>query len=453
MKKMCVAAWLGALVVSGTALAQEEGAPSFPKLTGGGEFRLRFEQFDHVPIKADPPGETRGGLNSYIRFRTRLWTQFDLNENVGVYARGANEFRHYYEPDNSSWDFPDEVVMDNLYLDVRKLLDDSVSFRVGRQDLFFMPGRPFGTGRLILEGTPKDGSRTIFFDAARMTWAKDNATISLIGINNRSDAEMLINNQERDIVGYTGADNKLDEQGAVVYGTYEASKTLWLESYYIYKHENKWTTGTAQMPALDVNTLGGRVASRFNDMLSSNLELAGQLGDRADQDVSGYMVDASLKADMMKGSDLKPWSALGVTLYSGNDPDSSDDEGWNPLWGRYPQIGTADLLAYSYDADGAARWSNLTFYNASAGFSPYKKGVISAMVGQLEAPEADGPGGGHHKGLYAGTSFGFVLPSPKITAKDSAKGHLVAEMIDPGDYYTSARETGYFIRGEIMYSF
>lgn len=127
MKKMCVAAWLGALVVSGTALAQEEGAPSFPKLTGGGEFRLRFEQFDHVPIKADPPGETRGGLNSYIRFRTRLWTQFDLNENVGVYARGANEFRHYYEPDNSSWDFPDEVVMDNLYLDVRKLLDDSVS--------------------------------------------------------------------------------------------------------------------------------------------------------------------------------------------------------------------------------------------------------------------------------------------------------------------------------------
>jgi hypothetical protein len=454
MKKTCVAAWLGAMVISGTAAAQEEGAPAFPKWTGGGDLRLRQEQFDHVPIKVDPPGETRGGLNNYIRFRTRLWSQYDFNDMVTVYGRAVNEFRHYYDPDTTSWDFPDEVVVDNLYININKLLsDDSLSVRVGRQDLFFMPGRPFGTGRLILEGSPKDGSRTIFFDAARLTWAKDKATINLIGINNHSDAQLLINDQDRDIVGYTGVDNKLDESGAVLYGTYEASKGLWLESYYIFKHESEWTTGTADVPELDVNTVGGRVASRYNDMFSSNLELAGQLGDQDGTDVSGYMVDALVKADLMKGSNLKPWTSLGMTWYSGDDPDTSDDEGWNPLWGRYPQIGQADLLAYSYDADGAANWSNLTFYNASAGFAPYSKGTLSAMIGQLESPESNGPGGGHHKGLYAGASFGFALPSPKITAKDSAKGHLVAEMLEPGDYYTSERETGYFFRWEIQYTF
>lgn len=449
-----VAVCLSGMILAGAALAQEGEAPAFPKLTGGGDFRLRQEIFDHVPILVDPPGETRGGLNNYFRFRTRLWGRYDLNEHVGVYARAANEFRHYEDPENTSWEFPDEVLLDGLYLDLVKLLaDESLSFRLGRQDLFYAPGRPFGTGRLILEGTPKDGSRTIYFDAARATWTHGAGTIDLIGINNKSDSELVINDQDRDITGYTSGDNKMDESGGVLYGTLKASEQVWLESYYIYKHESDWVNGVAPMPSLDVHTVGGRAAMKYNDVLSSNLEIAGQQGDREGQDTSGYMLDALLKAEFMKTSELKPWSSVGVTWYSGDDPGTQDDESWNPLWGRYPQVGSADLLAYSYDADGAAKWNNLTFAYASVGCVPHKDGKASAMVGQVMAPESNGPGGGHQRGLYAGAYYETVLFRPKLTDKDVVKGHLVFEVLEPGDYYNSDRDLGYFGRWEIAYSF
>lgn len=455
MKQMMrVAAWAGSVLVAGAGIAAQEGAPDYPKLTGGGDFRLRQETFDHIPIKVDPPGETRGGLNNYIRFRTRVWGQFDLNEHVGVYGRLANEFRHYYDPENTSWDFPDETVVDNLYLDLRKLMaDESVSIRIGRQDLFYAPGRPFGNGRLILEGTPKDGSRTIYFDAARFTWAKDKATVNLIGIYDKSDAQLLINDQGRDVTGYSSAYNDLDESGVILYGTYALAKDVWLESYYIYKHESDWQNGAATIPQLDVHTVGGLVAVKINDLLSANLEAAGQVGDRDGQDVMGYMVDGGVKAAFLRDTAAKPWSKLGVTWYSGDDPSSKDDEGWNPLWGRYPQNGTADLLAYTFDADGAARWSNLTFAYAHAGLSLSKDTIVSAMLGQVMAPEADGPGGGHQRGLYAGATIGSTLAHPGISAKDVVKGHIVVEMLEPGDYYKSDRDTAYFMRWEIGYSF
>jgi hypothetical protein len=454
MKKHWQAAVCLCGVILAGAVSAQEGESAFPKLTGGGDFRLRQETFDHIPIIVDPPGETRNGLNNYMRFRTRLWGRYDLNEHVGVYARVANEFRHYYDPENTSWDFPDEVLVDGLYLDLVKLLaDESLSFRLGRQDLFYAPGRPFGTGRLILEGTPKDGSRTIYFDAARATWAKGAVTIDFIGIDNNSDSQLHINDQDRDITGYTSADNKMDESGAVLYGTLKASEHLWLETYYMYKHETDWVNGATEVGRLDVHTVGGRVASKYNDYLSSNLELAGQTGDREGDDVSGYMLDALLKAEFMKAAAVKPWSSVGVLVYSGDDPDTSNNESWNPLWGRYPQVGSADLLAYSFDADGAARWNNLTFVNASVGCVPHKDAKLSAMVGQVMAPESNGPGDGHQRGLYAGAYYETVLCKGKLNPRDMVKGHLVVEMLEPGDYYNSDQDTAYFARWEIAYSF
>lgn len=454
--------WLGAMLVAGAAMAAEEGASEYPKLTWGGQFRLRQETFDHVPIKADPPGETRGGLNNYMRFRTQIWGQFDIDEHIGVYGRLANEFRHYYDPEeNTTWEFPDETVVDNLYLDLRKLLaDESLSIRIGRQDLFYGPGgKPFGNGRMILEGTPKDGSRTIYFDAARLTWTKDKTTINLIGIYNRSDAELLINKQDRDITGYSGAYNDLDESGVILYVTQALDQDHWFECYYIYKHESEWENGTApRMPDLYVNTIGALFATTHSKMFSSSIEAAGQLGERDEEGtmpettLCGYMLDGYVKANLSPENEMKPFAKLGVTWYSGNDGGTKDDEGWNPLWGRYPQIGTADLMAYSYDADGAARWSNLTFFYGQAGVNLTKDIEWKAMVGQISACEADGPGGGYQRGLYAGSSIGGLLFRPNIRAKDSIKGQIVFEALEPGDYY-NVDKTAYFGRWELAYNF
>jgi hypothetical protein len=451
----CVAAWLGSMAVAGMALAQE-GAPTYPILTGGGDFRLRQEAFDHLPIRVDPPGETRGGHNDYIRVRTRIWGQMDLNDQVSAYIRLANEFRHYYDPETTdSWDYPDEVVVDNAYLDIKKLLsDDSLSLRIGRQDLFSGPGKPFGTGKLILEGTPKDGSRTIYFDAARATWKKGDTQIDAIGIYNRADGQLFINDQDRDLTGLTSAYNDMDEYGGVLYGAFKPMADLGAESYYMYKVESRWDNGTTRMPSLDLHTVGGRLMpSIVKDRLVGSLEGAYQIGERGDQDVSGYMVDAFVKGMFMNENSLKPWASAGVYCLSGDDPDSSDDEGWNPLWARYPQFGLSDMITYTYDADGAGRWSNLTAPYLSAGVTPHKDAKLSVMVSQLMAPEENGPGSGDQRGLYAGVSYNMTLPKLNLTEKDKLTGLVQLEYLDPGNYYKSSADDGFFFRWEIAYSF
>jgi hypothetical protein len=454
-RNACVVAWLSGIAVAGLAMAQEV-APEYPKLTAGGEFRLRQEAFDYLPIKVDPPGETRGGYNNYMRFRTLLWGQLELNDMVTAYVRLANEFRHYYDPESTdSWDYPDEVVVDNAYLDIHNLLSDkSLSFRIGRQDLFAGPRKPFGTGKLILEGTPKDGSRTIYFDAVRATWKKADTQIDAIGIYNRADGQLFMNDQDRDLTGLTSGYNDMDEYGGVLYGAFKPMADLGAESYYMYKVESRWDNAATRMPSLNLHTVGGRLMPQFiKDRLSGNLEAAYQMGERGDQDVAGYMVDVLVKGMFMSESAAKPWASAGVYCLSGDDPKSKDDEGWNPLWARYPQFGLSDLLIYTYDADGAGRWSNLTAPYLSAGLVPHKNAKLSVMVSQLMAPEDNGPGTGDQRGLYEGVSYDVLLAKGKVTAKDELRGLLQLEFFDPGNYYKAGINSGYFLRWELKYSF
>ncbi len=451
----CVAAWLSGVMMTGFAMAQE-GAADYPKLTAGGELRVRLEAFDHLPIKADPPGETRSGHNEYFRFRTLLWSQLDFNDNVSAYVRLANEFRHYNDPESTdSWDYPDEVVVDNAYLDLHKLLsDDSLSIRIGRQDLFAGPGRPFGNGRLILEGTPKDGSRTIYFDAARATWKKGDTQIDAIGIYDRANGQLFINDQDRDLTGLTSAYNDMDEYGGGLYGSFKPMADLGAESYYMYKVESRWDNGATRMPSLALHTVGGRLMPQIiKDRLVGSLEGAYQMGERGDQDVYGYMVDALVKGMFLTDSAAKPWASAGVYCLSGDDPKTKDDEGWNPLWSRYPQFGLSDLITYTYDADGAGRWSNLTAPYISAGLVPHKDAKLSAMVSQLMAPEKNGPGTGDQRGLYAGVAYNVLLAKGKLTEKDALTGLIQLEYLDPGNYYKSGADNGYFLRWELKYSF
>ena len=170
------------------------------KFRYGFDERIRQEYFDNIPIIADPPGVTRGGENNYFRFRTRVWAEADLMDNVTVKARVVNEMRAWQEPDmsatpeRSTYEWPDEWVFDNLYVDIRKLANDQLDLRIGRQELIY------GTGKVILEGTPKDGSRTIYFNAAKATWrfSKD-TSLDIFGVYVPED--MAINDVDRELTG------------------------------------------------------------------------------------------------------------------------------------------------------------------------------------------------------------------------------------------------------------
>ena len=450
--------WLFAAVAmsSGWAWGADSEKPAF---RWGADERIREEYFDNIPLKNDTV--TRGGDNNYFRFRTRVWSEYDPIQPVTLRLRLVNEFREWDRPEasptvqRSSYEFPDEAVFDALSVEVRDLCNDRLDLKVGRQDLIY------GTGKVILEGTPKDGSRTIYFNAAKATWKGiQDTTIDLVGIYDPAQDELALNDADRDLTGYTSNNDDMDESGMVLYLKNKSAPTFPFELYGIYKRESDWNrvsgsgtnAVTTSIDALDLGTVGFRLLPEFTERLKGNLEFAYQRGERGDQDVSGYMVDAFLTCDLPLLEELNPSADFGLYYLSGDDPTTSDDEGWNPLWARYPQY--SEMYVYAFDADGAGRWSNLAMPHAGLALSPLKWLRTSAMLGYLFAPEKDGVGEGDERGLLAVLKNEFTIREGWLKRNDKLTGHVWLEVLEPGDYYDEQDgDTAVFARWELAYTF
>lgn len=421
----------------------------------GADERVRQEYFDNIPVRADPPGITRGGRNNYFRFRTRVWGEMDPVEDLTLRARLVNETREWEHPDvsarpqRSTYEWSDEWVFDNLYLDLRNLAKDRLDLRVGRQDLIY------GTGKVLLEGTPKDGSRTIYFNAAKATWkgVKD-TTVDVLGIYNDSLDELALDDADRDLTGVTPANDDITESGGGVYIRNQSYPEMPYEVYALYKNESEWYSGPATNRAfhdeLDLGTVGVRLMPKFSERLGGGLELAYQFGNRGDQDVRGLMADLFMTYQAPILKDLKPAVEYGVYFLSGDDPATADDEGWNPLWARYPQF--SELYVYAFDTEAAGRWQNVAMPRASLSLqaTPWLK--TTALAGYLLAPEENGPGGGNERGLLGVLKGEFKIGEGLLAKRDKLAGHLWLEVFEPGDYY-QVDETAVFARWELMYTF
>jgi len=460
---------LGVLVLAlsaGLVLAAEAGSPqswvgdTLEKCCWGGDIRIRQSYFDEIPIIVDPPGVTRGGENNFFRFRTRLWGQFDPSEDVTVKGRIVNEWREVVEPstagrtDVSTWEFPDELIVDQLYLEIRNLLDGDIDVRVGRQDLIY------GTGKLILEGTPKDGSRTIYMDAAKLTYKGiENTTVDLFGIYNQSENDLGVNDFDnsgkRDIVGYDKYFNDVVESGGGIYIKNKSIETMPYEAYYIFKDESDWDSQTADGAVVkagqEIHTLGFRVMPTLADGITASIEAAVQNGEiDGGADLEAWMADAVVNMSLPILEKIKPSIGAGVYYLSGDDPNTSENEAWNPLWARWPQY--SELYVYAWDAEGAANWANVMMPHIDLSFAPWKGAKTTAMLGYLTAPEETGPGTGDERGWLATMLTDFTLAREILTDSDVLKAHLLVEVLDPGNYYNVDNEA-VFARWELMYVF
>lgn len=441
----------------------------------GGDLRVREEDFNYIPIRADPPGVTRSGNNDYFRIRPRLWMEVDPVGDVTFRMRLADEMRLWKTPGSHpkaqwfNYDPPDEIVFDNLYLDIRHLAGDRLDLRVGRQDM------AYGNGRIILDGTPKDGSRTLYFNAIKATW-KDipNTTVDFLGICDPSLDPLAINSVDRDVTGFTPSNDGMNENGAGVYIKNRSLAGLPVELYGFYKRESPyelaakkdaaghfktpslaWQTldsvrGVVLNPALDLGTVGFRVEPKLNARLTANLEAALQFGQRSDTSVMAYMLDVSVTNTLPVCESLKPGLFAEFYLLSGDDPKTGRDEGWNPLWARWPQ--NSELYVYAYDADGAGRWSNLMMPTIGAYCMPFDWLKTTIFGSHLSAPAADGPGGGHERGWMGVVKGEFNLGQGWVSKSDALKGHLWMELLRPGDYY-KVGDTAYFLRWQLTYEF
>ena len=395
----------------------------------GGDFRFRTVYFDNIPYANDIPTvgtEARGGANSFQRYRTRIFGEYHPSDSLYFRGRVVNEFRTYQTPDNQDWSAMDETVFDNLFVDYKHDLFD---VRVGRQDMIY------GTGKLILDGTPKDGSRTIYFDAAKFVYKGiENTTVDLLAMYTQAQDPLAIHTQDRDLVGKTGGRYDGVEAGGAVYVKNKTYEDLPWEGYYIAKTKGQFVTE-------QINTVGARLMPKWSDgLFDANIEGAYQSA----PDTSEFMIDALANWNIKGMKEQKAKLGLGWYYLS---------EDWDPLFARWPQY--SELYVYSFDTTGAGQWKNVSMPHIDFSISPMKNYKADFLLGYMFAPEADGLGGGKNRGLLFTWWNRFTIKEQLFSQRDKLSGHFLFELMQPGDYYTDAQQdnTATFVRLELNYAF
>lgn len=425
MMKKLSAAFASLLLCAGSATAAEA-------FTWGGDLRVRVTDLGDVPHNA-------GGHFDQVfnRNRTRVWLQYQTDEHTLWRARFTNEFRFYDRGRQytKNWDPLNEIIVDELYADFKNLGSGNLALRVGRQELIY------GTGKVILEGTPSDGSRTLFFNALKASLQMGANDIDFLAVYNTDKDYAAINRESKlRMIEH-------DEAGIGFYGKHRQLANMPFESYWIYKVEYDSRTALRTFEDAKFHTVGGRFMPDFGNGVKANIELALQHGDHGDIRLRGQMLDAELSYRPAMGGTLKPAFVAGYYYLSGNDAGSEGrNEGWHPVFSRWPQI--SELYVYSLVGTqyGVAGWSNLDSFSIGMDLVPFSDGSLKLRYHKLYANEKDGSGTGKDRGDLITAVLGFKL-SPSLT------GHVWGEWLQVGDYYAKGTDDGQFLRANIVYSF
>ncbi len=428
MKKIITVA---SLCLASMGLAQADTGFSW-----GGDARFRLTSLNEIPLST-------GGVFPDFQFnrnRVRVWGQYDPNEDMTFRLRLVNEWRYYDDSktDSTAWDPSEETVPDHLYAEFRNLWDGKLSLRIGRQDMIY------GTGKVILDGTPGDGSRTIFFDAIKASIKLDANQIDLFALYNHDHDDLTMNDKDRSLINITPVEQ--DEAALGIYVKNKSFEQVPLEYYYVHKKEYI-DMGIADV---DLNTAGFRVMPKFGNGLSGNLEVAHQWGDKGGDDIGGDMVDASLSFKPAFLPSIKPSFVAGYYYLSGDDSQAagSDNDEWHQVFARWPQI--SELYVYSYigATDSIGGWTNLQTAYVGMNMVPFAGSSLQLRYYDLKADENDGKGGG------SGRDRGdLVTAMLKFKVTDNLTGHLRGEWLDPGNYHAAGIKDSTFARFNLEYKF
>jgi len=413
-------------------------------LKWGADARLREVWGNNLTgLNKDAPNHE----SHFQRYRFRAWATVTPVKDIDLNARIVYEPRHICKPDSSdSWVFS-EGIIDKLNVVWRKPAGLPVTFTLGRQDFIF------GDGWLVLDGTPLDGSRTIFFDALRATvdFPDYETTVDVAYIDQKSQSD-------RYIEPFCDEDESLvedDEQGVIVYVINNTIPNTRIDGYYIYKSENRNPRGDHGSYPLswswqsDIHTFGARVARQFNDKLKGRAELAGQLGDRNGRDLAALGFNSRLEYSLKDA--INNSFRVDYEYASGDDdPDSGTDTQFDRVWGRWPQFSEIIIREYVLET----RVADVTnFHRVGAGWScnPTKKLEVIADYNLLFADKNTLQGSpGFADGCFRGQLFAAWLRY-KITPRVST--HVMGEVFCPGTYYDDSRnDPAIFVRYEIQFT-
>ncbi len=448
----------------------------------GADLRVRHEEYRNVPGTPGGGGltATRGEVkapDNYLQVRSRVWTRFTLDK-ISLFTRIANEWRYHFIDNGTPWKKqgyrrPDEVFLDNLYLEGKGLYDGFLDFKVGRQDL---KGSGLGLDRLLSEGTPYDGVRSVYAD---MGWVRlhptETGTLDAIAIYDNARENLRYGTKQsrgRPRNGIQTSDApEMDEWGTgLIWSDTTADKSLAYKVYTIYKGSSTYHDRYGnKYPVKHLVTPGFKVQASVTDWLGLEAEGAKQFGRKGHTQAGGFLgyFGAEIHPYGREGTDkqkLHAWHPFvkGSILYLSGDKhrlsNRDNDTAWDPLFAR--DTGEAAILKRG-TLVGVGYWENLIYPKLAFGADFGKKNTLTLSTGPLFAAVADGVGRAdgaehHYKGWLSSACYTFPirLAPKKATGWDRFEviGALTAQLFNPGDYYDSTRPAS-LLRWEIRVKF
>ncbi len=416
----------------------------------GADLRLRQEfhenafTLDHTSV---------GDIFDYQRYRARVWGSILPTDQLSLNARLTWEGRYYWEPASREGFDDDYIIPDQLNLTVKNIANTKSTLTVGRQDIVLLDGW------LVLDGTPLDGSRTIFFDAVRYQYEIPNSKFSLdmAVLQTHSSADewlpVIMNDDAYKAPGEATLSEQ-DETGAFVDVRYKPEKTTQYDAYYIYKHSYDPKSARNGEQGY-VHAIGGRAEHGFTDNIVGRVEGVYEFGTMhngftpSQGDLSAYGATGRLSYLCKDQWDTRV-HFTGEYL-SGDDPDTSDNEAFTSMWGRWPQFSELYILTYAPETR-VADVTNLIRVGPSLDTSPTSRLSFNAAYYALFAADQTTPNAGIiGDGYFRGHLFTGVA---KYKFNRYMSGHLWGEYFIPGDYYASNRDdNAIFLRAELMFTF
>ncbi|MBN1815814.1 MAG: alginate export family protein [Sedimentisphaerales bacterium] len=395
------------------------------------------------------------------RYRLRWSAKVNLATDLDFNARLMWEFDNWDDPGSKDQhvDF-DEGVFDIFNITWRNAFDMPLTIVAGRQEIIL------GNGWLVLDGTPADGFRTIYFDALRATYNFTEETkIDLIGIV-QYDAEdkwlQPINHRE----GWRHVTQKQDEKGFIAYIT---DKSLvpgqTTELYYIWKADepSNWSKmhSTAGIDD-EIHTIGGALSGPINDNWSYRAEVAKQWGKKNLDTMSGLGFNSRAVYTFHDERDSS--LHFDYEYLSGNDPHKGGNQAFDPLWGEWPQANRGgDLQSYLWACEaGLGEVTNLHRAGIGHTFTVAPKWTLQTDYNLMWADQNTrgdiglgglGPTGTvfNGEGKFRGQMITGYL---KYKCCKQLSMHFLCDYFQPGTFFDgSTQDHALFLRFQFEYTF
>lgn len=370
--------------------------------------------------------------NSFTRIRTNIFGSWMPAANWELNFKITNEFRSYFLPQRE-FDM-NEIFIDQLFV---KYKSDFGDVTLGRQNLIL------GEGFVVMDGHPLDGSRSIYFNAARFDWNinKSNKLTAFYTYVPETDNILpVINDFKQRLL-------EQPEQGIGFYYT-GCINSLNLQGYFINK---KILEGDNFLTESTINSIGGRVQLPVGNQLKLTVEAAYQTGSIGDFDRSAFggYAYASYKTNFDKVF-LPVTATVGGIYLSGDDPDTKDVEGWDPLFSRWPKWSESYIYTLIIENGGkVGYWSNFASLYAKFNFNLMEDLKFNLDYHFMLAPE--NAVAGNFPGGTGNTRGNLIIGKLVYIINKNLTGHLLFEHFDPGDYYFDGSDGYNWARIEFMF--